>query len=210
MGILKSKWFLAGIGILLALGLVLTIYKSCNLSNEYKLVTGEFKAYKRMAENNTKTAQKTIDNQTKIIGDMTKKIAEHESETAKKNEQIKDANKKSATVESQFADLKTDAERVVNLTNQVNIWKEKFSLAERIIKDKDGIIFSLATKYEAQVKITEAVQVQLTDCMKLQPLYDDRISILESALKKARLVSKLKSWGGVALAAVIVYTLVKK
>ncbi len=205
-----NKGILIGIGIALVLVLVLAVNKSCRLGDKYSLLAGEFNAYKQVAAKNVEAAQKTVDNQTKVIADMTKKIVSANAEVFKKNEQIVSLNKTVSNLESQYADLKTDAERVVNLVAQVNIWKDKFSLAEGIIKDKDWIIFSLTEKYEAQVKITGAVQMQLTDCLKLQVLYDDRIIVLERALKKARFVSKLKTWGGVALAGVIVCGLVKK
>ncbi len=204
-----SKVILIGTGIALVLGIVLIGYKSCNLSDKYSLLTGEFNAYKQVADNNTKVAQKTIDNQTKVIGDMTKKIAVHEIEASKKNEQIKDVNKKLTVLEGEYATLTDCPSQRENLTKQVAEWKDKFSLSEGIIKDKDGIIFSLTGKHDAQIKITEAVRVQLTDCIKLQTLYDDRISVLEKALKQARFMSKLKSWGGVALAAGVTYFLLK-
>jgi chromosome segregation ATPase len=204
----KGVWI--AVGIALVLGVVLIGYKSCNLGDENAELKGEMNAYKQVAAKNTEAAKKTIAEQTKVIGDMTKKIAVHEAEVSKKNEQIGSLNKTVANLESQYADLKTDAERVVNLKNQVNIWRDKFSLSEGIIKDKDGIIFSLTEKYDAQVKITSAIDTQLYDCRKLQTLYDDRIIVLERSLKQARFVSKLKSWGGVALAAGIVYVVVKK
>ncbi len=205
-----SKPLIIGVCFALLVIILLIGYKSCSLSDKYSLLTGEFNAYKQVAAKNVEAAKKTISEQTKVIGDMTKKIVSANAEIFKKNEQIVSANKTVANLEAQYADLKTDAERVVNLSAQVNIWKDKFSLSEGIIKDKDGIIFSLTEKYDAQVKITGAVQVQLTDCLKLRVLYDDRISVLERALKKARFVSKLKSWGGVALAAGMVYLIVKK
>jgi chromosome segregation ATPase len=207
---LKSKGIWIGVAIALVLAVVLIGYKSCNLTDKYSELTGEFNAYRAVAESAAVAARKTITEQTKVIGDMNKKIAVHETEVFKKNEQIGSLNKTVANLESQYADLKTDAERVVNLKNQVNIWRDKFSLSEGIIKDKDGIIFSLTEKYDAQVKITSAIDTQLYDCRKLKTLYDDRISVLERSLKQARFVSKLKTWGGVALAAGVVFFLVKK
>ncbi len=204
-----SKPIIIGVTIALLLGVVLIGYKSCNLSDKYSELTGEFNAYKRVAAKNGEAAKKTIGEQTKVIGDMTKKIAGHEDDVFKKNEQIKDVNKKLSALEADYTTLTDCPSQRDNLIKQVTEWVNKFSLSEGIIKDKDGIIFSLTEKYEAQAKITGAVQVQLTDCLKLQPLYEDRISVLERALKKARFVSKLKTWGGVALAAGVVYFLVK-
>ncbi len=205
-----SKGVFIGIGIALALGVVLIGYKSCNLSDRYSELTGEFNAYRAVANSAALVAQKTITEQTKVIGDMTKKIAVHESEVSKKNEQIGRVNKTLSDLEKEYKILTDCPLQRDNLIKQVAEWTSKFSLAEGIIKDKDGIIFSLAAKYDSQVKITEAVQVQLTDCIKLQTLYDDRISVLERALKQARFVSKLKSWGGVALAAGVVYVIISR
>ncbi len=204
-----SKPIIIGVCFALLVIILLIGYKSCNLTDKYSELTGEFNAYRAVAESAAVAARKTITEQTKVIGDMNKKIAVHEAAVSKKNEQIKDANKKLTALEAEYATLTDCPSQRDNLIKQVTEWAGKFSLSEGIIKDKDGIIFSLTEKYDAQVKITGAVQVQLTDCLKLQPLYEDRISVLERALKKARFVSKLKSWGGVALATGVVYFLVK-
>ena len=50
--------------------------------------------------------------------------------------------------------IKDAIEKVDNLSKQLSIWKQKFTLAEGIIRDKDVVIFSINEKYEAQVKIS--------------------------------------------------------
>ena len=61
-------------------------------------------------------------------------------------------------LESQFTQLGDDTfqkdAKIDNLTKQVTIWKQKFTLAESIIAEKDAIIFSLTEQYTNQLQIS--------------------------------------------------------
>ncbi len=204
MKILKNKWFWVGIGVALLLGIVLISFKACNLGDENAELKGEMKAYKMVSAKNAEIANKTIASMTKVIADkdesLKKEKQKYTSTITVKDTEIAELKKKRAQA--------TDCpEKLALAEKEIQVWTDKFALCE---KSKSGIEFNLTEKYNAQVLITGAVQVKLTDCLKLQGLCDDRVTVLERSLKKARFVSKLKTWGGVALAGVIVYGLVKK
>jgi len=58
--------------------------------------------------------------------------------------------------------LITDKDELIgNLRKQIEAWKERFSLAEQRLAEKDRIIFALSEKYEAEHKIRLEISASL-------------------------------------------------
>ena len=208
MGKISLKTALIG-GLIALIVVAATLSRACRLTTKIGHLEGQIQEISAISEADRKAAEKIKAEQTKIIGDMTKKIAVHESEVSKKNEQIKDVNKKLTTLEGEYATLTDCPSQRENLTKQVAEWKNKFSLSETIIWNKDGIIFSLVGKYEAQVKITAAVQIQLDNCTKMQSLLEREVTALKWELRKSRLVGSVKTGLVLGAAGFIIYNLFK-
>jgi len=208
MGKISLKTAAIG-GLIASCVVVATLSRACRLTTKIGHLEGQIEEISAISETDRKAAEKTIAEQTKIIGDMTKKIEVANTEVFKKNEQIKSVNMTLEELDKQYKTLTDCPLQRDNLTKQVTAWKDKFSLAKGIIEDKDGIIFSLTDKYEAQIKITAAVQVQLDNCTTMQTLLEKEVTALKWELRKSRLVGSVKTGIVLAAAGYVIYGLVK-
>lgn len=149
-----SKYLL--IGALVIYGLLIT-QRSCGLGEKYYTLKTEHDILAGQVVKDKAEADKRIADLIAVDVEKDKQIAVLNATIAVKNSSIKILHEKTAKLEVEFALYATlhdkDAQ-IVNLQEQVNVWKQKFDLAESTIADKDGIIFSLTEKYDAQVKIS--------------------------------------------------------
>ena len=114
-----------------------------------------------------------------------------------------------ADLEEEFGNLTNKDAKISNLTKQVEVWKEKFNLSQSIISDKDAIIFSLTQKYESQVVISLEYKSMDETSRGLLDIRDKQVKELEKLNKRLRLTSGLKSGLAVALAGIVLYSLLK-
>ena len=98
---------------------------------------------------------------------------------------------------------------IVNLRKQVNVWKERFSLAQDIIADKDKIIFSLRANYDTQVKITLEVTNKLKSEKALRLSAENVIKEATKEIRRLKIDSKLKTGGIAVIAGVLLYSVLK-
>ena len=111
--------------------------------------------------------------------------------------------------EAYVAQLDNEA-KIVNLKAQVAAWKQKFTLAEAIIADKDKIIFSLNKKYEAQVDISVRWENLYNNEATLRELCEQRLKLADRRIAKLRFGGTVKTGLAIGLAAVVVYGLVRE
>jgi molybdopterin converting factor small subunit len=161
-----------------------------------------------------KDTDKTNLEQKTIIESQLKAIAEKNEDIAKRDKKI-DADKKEIGIKD--AGLKelvtarqtlTDKDEIIaNLDQQVKLWSEKFSLAQSTISEKDGIIFDLTQKYDAQVIISETLSRQLANQIAVTASCD---TAQKKALNKVKVLQfeKNLSCGTTVLAIVTILYLV--
>jgi len=124
---------------------------------------------------------------------------------------IRDKDERILNLEEAFTQLGENKDaKIINLQAQLSIWKEKFTLAQAIIADKDKIIFSLTAKYDAQVQITAEWEASCYRQVELHQIALDRISVMEKEWRGIQFGSKLKTYLIAAAAAAFIYSLVKK
>ena len=202
------KWAVLAGAVVLAL---LFLQRSCNLYDEVSELRGKHQALQE--------AYSQLDIRSKaVIGQLTKDIAERdaaikktEGDVAVIKDKIKTKDAKIQQLEAEYVNLGENKDaKIVNLQAQVSIWKEKFTLAEAIIADKDAIIFNLTAKYDAQVLISAEWEVSYYRQVELHKVCLERITAMEREWKGIRLGSKVKTLIIGGLAGVVVYGLVKK
>ena len=206
---MKIKHIIIGGLILLAFFAMLT-YRSCVTIDKYSHLKGQYDALSEEYEIQKETA---LDNITELQNQITQKdekIHDLNSSVSTKNEQIKKLNAENKELEDTYATLTDDKQKIANLETQVSVWKEKFTLAEGVIAEKDKIIFALTEKYETQVKITGEYKELYEREVRLRGLLEERVRMADSKLGGLRLKFNVSKGVMIALAGLIIYGLVSK
>jgi chromosome segregation ATPase len=147
---------------------------------------------------------------TKQIAQLQEKNAQSEQVIVRLQNQQESLNKPLSELEAVRKTL-TDKDAIIsNLDKQVALWKEKFSLAQEIIANKDSVIFSLTEQYKAQVQIAENWKREYTGEYNLRVLAEQRIAVLEKSNKWFSFDSKISKTAAIILGGYIIYSLIKK
>jgi len=120
-------------------------------------VLGKYEALTQVQEEAEKIAQENIDLALENIDNLTNKNKGLIRRIELAEMEIVESDDTVVRLESELVDAQDtgDTEAIIaNLTEQVDAWKQRFTLARDIITDKDKIIFNLNEKYDSQVKIS--------------------------------------------------------
>jgi len=205
---IKAGHWLALAGVLLLLVIFFSA-KSCKLYDESSILKGKYEAYRALAKEGVKQARIIIAEQEKKIKELEQEQIVSEENIEELEDEIIDLGLTTAELEAKRKELKDKDEIIANLDAQIAAWKEKFSLAQAVIGEKDKIIFSLTEKYEAQVKITSSYKLMYEDLVKVSSVADLRIKALEGDLRQARFWGNLSKASTVILAAIAVIAVIK-
>lgn len=212
----KDSIKLAIIGGLVLLTLIFSV-RACRVGDRLTKMEGEYNALKAVHQTTVQDANKRIAEQTRQIAALDDHIAILNGQIERGEALIEASDSQLADLETELVDLRAREEsvaslrtEVVNLESQLNIWKEKFTLAQGIIANKDGIIFSLSQKYDAQVVITDQYKKMYSDVQKLHDNLAAQLGITKRKLKSSKVISTIKTVGLGAVGGFLVYSLVKK
>lgn len=202
------KWAVLAAVIIPAL---IFLQRSCSLYDEVSVLKGKHEALQAAYADADAKAKATIAGMTAEIEARDKAIAELNHGVVVIEGKIEVKDEKIRELEEEFAQLgENSGAKIVNLQAQVVAWKEKFTLAESIIADKDGIIFNLTAKYDSQVKISAEWEASYHRQVELNTACLERIKVMEGEWKGLRFGSKLKTYAIAAAAGWIVYSMVRK
>jgi len=206
---MKIGHFLA-LAALFFLGLIFFTVKSCNLYDENSVLKGKYATYQTLAKEHTKLMQAAIVEQEKKIKELEQKQIIYEENIKKKEGQIASLHGTTGELEKQRREL-TDKDAIIaNLDTQIAAWKEKFSLAQSVIEEKDKIIFNLTEKYDAQVTISNSYKLQFEEGQKLNQIAELRIQSLEKELRISKFTGKIARAGTLILAGLVAYAALAK
>ena len=190
-------------------------YRSCKSTDLVERYESEIKVLRASAELADAEYKKALDNATEEIGRLNEIVSHAEVVVTDLEGDIADRDNLLSDLKAQLEALPNE-DTIVTLRKRVNIltetveqWKEKFTLAEAIIAEKDTMIFALSAKYDtehdAHLKLKVAYDVHLE--------YTDSLVAFNTELKRAynrnRVVSTLKTAGLLTAGAVIIYTILK-
>ena len=140
---------------------------------------------------------------TKEIGNATKRVGTLESAVVTRDGDL-------LKLESQFTQLGEDKDaKIGNLTKQVTIWKEKFTLAEKIISEKDTIIFSLKEQYTNQIQISLDYNELYTNVQRVNVQLMSGIKRANKQIVKLKVKNKITNLAGVVLGGILIYKMVE-
>jgi len=202
------KWGVFGVVAILA---VVFLMRSCNLYDEVSVLKGKHEALQIIYADLDLKSKATIEANKADIAARDEVIDEAGRTIIDAEGKIRDKDERILNLEEAFTQLGENKDaKIINLQAQVSIWKEKFTLAQAIIADKDKIIFNLTAKYDAQVKISAEWEVSYYRQVELHSVALERIKVMEKEWKGIQFGSKLKTYVIAAAGAAIVYSLVKK
>jgi len=201
---------------LVLLALIIVGYRSCNPYDKKSILKGKYDALSQEYETQKNNSKAQISSLRNIIAQKDEKIRNITAHIVEKEGEISTLHAQTDELESTYSELKEELVsvdtlqlKVDNLEAQVNLWKQKFSLAESVIADKDAIIFSLNEKYESQVEISFNWETMYNNEVKLHSLCKQRLSMADKKLKGLRFTGTIKNGLVLGLAGVVIYSLVR-
>ena len=191
----KIDFVLISIIIILFVSFVASLKKSNDLNSEnQELKIKEADLEIRLKETDAKANE--------IIDQYEKRIAELQGNIDSSNTVISNLGGESSVLEAKIKSLErvqetiTDKDELIqNLQSQVNLWKERFSLAQAEIEEKDKIIFSLTEQYESAKGIIIKKDKQILSRDELLTIKDLRIAGLEKQIEHDKLWNTIKTYG---------------
>ena len=201
---------------LVLLALIIVGYRSCNpydkksiLKGKYDALSQEYETQKNNSKAQISSLRNIIAQKDEKIRNITAHIVEKEGEISTLHAQTDELEEAYAKVDKSAQDVNSLNQRVVNLETQVTIWKQKFTISEGIIADKNKIIFNLNEKYESQVTISFNWETLYNNEVKLHALCKQRLTLADKKLKGLRFGSTIKNGLVIGLAVGVIYGLVR-
>ena len=202
------KWLAFGMVGILA---IVFLMRSCSLYDEVSVLKGKHEALQIAYADLDMTMKADLEAYKADIATRDEAIAEASRTIVEVQDKIKDKDAKILNLEEEFTQLGENKDaKIVNLQVQVSIWKEKFTLAEWVIAEKDNIIFDLTAKYDTQVKISVGWESAYNRQVELHQIALERIKVMEKEWKGVRFGSKVKTYVIAAAGAALVYSLIRK
>lgn len=193
----------------LSLAIVFLVMDKCGSSRKTDELKGQYKEASEIAKAERIIKEEIIKEQNKKIEEQDLLIAEANREVEIKNDHISSLGNTVAELEEEFGNLTDDEAKIDNLTKQVEAWKEKFSISQSIISDKDAIIFSLNQKYKSQMVISLSWEESYKSIQRLVEISEKQVNELEKINGRLKLTSGLKTGVVLTMAGVVLYSLLK-
>ena len=193
----------------LCLAIVFLVMDKCGSSRKADELKGQYREAREISEVERRIKEETIREQKEKIETLDATIVVLNTTIAKKEENIGQLGDTIADLEDEFSNLTDKDEKITNLVSQVSTWKEKFTLSQGIIKDKDSVIFNLNKKYKSQVVISLSWEESYKSIQRLVQISEQQVKELEKINRRLKLTSGLKTGIVLTMAGVVLYSLLK-
>jgi hypothetical protein len=194
--------YVAVIGLLIVAVVFLGL-DNCGDTAKYNKLKGEYQTYYEISRAVVEKSIQAIDEQNDEIGILSKKLTYLHGII-----EVKDADL--ADKEEELGELKRDFADLEECQAQYDKLVEAFTLCKSIGVDKDSVIFNLNEKYEAQVVISLKYKDMYESTLPLIDIHIKQVKELENINRRLKLTSKLKTGIVVAMAGVVLYSLLRK
>ena len=205
---MKDIKFIAVV-VVLCLAIVFLVMDKCGSSSKLDELKGEYKEANEIAKVEKMIKEEIIKKQNEIIEKQDSLIAEASKKAEIKNSHISRLGSTITDLEDEFDTLEQQDAKIGNLMQQVEAWKEKFSLAQGIIADKDEIIFSLNEKYNAQLIISDSYKSLYETLQVNTKKLEKIVTVQDWQIKKYKLTGGLKTGIVLGLAGLVAYGVLK-
>ena len=205
-------------GILLVVFCIILLH-SCNLGDRVSRLQGELRVANSILTETEKIAEKNIDKSLAKIDDLQKDTSKLKVEVSNSMVKIGEKDELIVRMEDELYELRVHMdssnqlenlqEQVVNLEGQVNTWKEKFTLAQKIITDKDSVIFNLKQQYTLQINISADYKKLYEDTKGVLNRSEVLIGITKRKLRTAKFGGTFKTIAIGVLGGYVAFKLLK-
>lgn len=200
---------LVAVIVTLSVAVVFLLMDKCGNSGKLDRLKGQHEEHSKVATLERQLKEEIINDQQEEIEKQDLLIAKTNKEVEIKNRLVSKLDSTIADLEDEFGNLEQQDAKIGNLLQQVEAWKEKFSLAQGIIADKDSDIFSINKKYEAQLIVSNQYKELYESSLGEIKILKDINKAQDWQIKKLRLTSNLKTGIVGLLVAATIYGLVK-
>ena len=205
-------------GILLVVFCIILLH-SCNLGDRVSRLQGELRVANSILTETEKIAEKNIGKSLAKIDDLQKDTSKLKVEVSNSMVKIGEKDELIVRMEDELYELRVHMdssnqlenlqEQVVNLEGQVNTWKEKFTLAQKIITDKDSVIFNLKQQYTLQINISADYKKLYEDTKDVLNRSEVLIGITKRKLRTAKFGGTFKTIAIGVLGGYVAFKLLK-
>jgi len=202
------KWIAIGF-VVFVCGLVFLMNPPSCKDAQWEYWKGMYEGEKQQNEELRNQTAQEIQTLRNIIAQKDAVIAQISEEVEEKYEEIEGLHARTDELESAYAELTNNLEKVDNLQRQVNLWKQKLTIAEGIIKSKDEIIFNMNKKYVAQLDISNRYKKLYENEQSLCKLAEKQLALADKKLRGFKFQLNLGKGIVVGLGALVIYGLVK-
>jgi len=151
-------------------------------------------------------AEKVIKEKEEVLEKYKAQQKELEEKSKELSQQQTELDKKADQLEKQFVELTDKNAMIANLQEQVKLWKEKFSLAQKELANKDEIIFNLTNQYNVQLDLTNQYknkyELELASRLRLEATFRE----IYNTNKSTNFMAKINLVALAAIAAICVFT----
>jgi len=192
------------------------LVRSCTISDRYSRLQGEYTALRGIATENARIAEDKIDKANETIieldranAQLIKHVKLTELELSNLDGDVVQLEGELVTIRHQVETIPNLRAQVVNLEGQVNTWKVKFTLAEKIISDKDSIIFNLKQQYGLQLGVSAEYKALYENQQHLVEKCNTLLGITQRKLRTAKVGGAVKIIAVGVLGGIVAYKLIK-
>ena len=210
---IDKKYVIIGLILLVSCALLV---RSCKISDRYSTLLGEYQALKGISAENERIAKEKIADAHADIDNLVEDNRQLHLQISESVGNISNLDGDVVRLEDELATIRTEAEtipnlkeQIVNLEGQVNICKERFTLAENIIADKDEIIFNLKEQYELQIGISVNFEALYLEQKALVLKGEELRTVISRRLRVAKFGGTFKTLTLGVLGGYLAYKLIK-
>ena len=195
--------------IALCVVIVFLFMDKCGSSRKLDNLKGQYKEASQIAKVERIIKEEIIKEQKEEIEVLNTTIEVKNTTIAKKEKSNVELGNTVAELEEEFGNLTDKDAQISNLTKQVEVWKERFSLTRDVIMNQDEIIFLLTKKYNAQLKISNSYKTMYETLTLNTKKLEKIVTVQDRQIKILKLTSGVKTGIGLGLLGVVIYGVLK-
>lgn len=203
MAFLKDKavWVVGALVIVL----IIISVKSCDIYDKYSELRAQTNMLLEQRDDLLSQINTQVEVNATLQAEMDTQIAELRSQIDSKTRTIDTLGHTIGELETSLTNDLSDKEKIRNLEAQVSVWKQRFTLLEDVVEDKDRIIFSLTEKYKSANSLLLTYESVIESDDAVIESQKVQIKLLEGKFKTARFGKKTLLVTGLVLGGFIIY-----
>ena len=207
---IKKNWLSAATIIVGFLITVFAVGRTCKVEDKYSKLKGVYQAYRTInSAANTQLKEVIAVKQKKIV-QLDRQIAGLNTDVNRLRLSLGIKDKALADLEALYPTLTDCATQLVNMTEQRDLWKNKFNLADVIISNQEQTITLLVLKCDELLGIAASFEKQYENELAIRISAENALRACDRKLRSVAFWSKSKNVLIGVAAGYLIYRAVKK